>query len=313
LSEGPERQHDQSRRPGPRFTVIVPTFDRPEPLASCVQALRALERPGGTLEILIVNDGGRAPSSDVVRPSPGDAGLEIRVVEQRNAGPASARNAGANAARGEWLAFTDDDCLPDQGWLSAFDAALRATPAALVGGRTVNALPGNVFADASQRLADFVSSYFDGGATGVGRFFTSNNIAVSREGFLAVGGFDARFPFSAGEDRELCDRWSAQGRPSVAVPDAVVRHAHHLSARRFLRQHFTYGRGAVAFRRVRAESGRPVRIAPAFYTGSLAYALHDGGVARGVVRATLTALAHAAYAAGLIWESRRQAKREAAR
>ena len=301
MSERPERQHEQPRRPGPRFTVIVPTFDRPEPLAACVRALRALERPGGALEIVIVNDGGRPPSAEVMRA--GEAGLDIRVVEQRNAGPASARNAGAAAARGEWLAFTDDDCLPEPGWLSAFDAALRATPDALAGGRTVNALPDSVFADTSQRLADFVSSYFDGGATG--RFFTSNNIAVSRAAFLAAGGFDASFPFSAGEDRELCDRWSAQGRPSLTVPGAVVRHAHRLTARRFLRQHFTYGRGAVAFRRVRADSGRPVRIDPSFYARSMSYALRGGGIGRGTVRAMLTALAHAAYATGLLWESRR--------
>ncbi|HKP16809.1 MAG TPA: glycosyltransferase [Gemmatimonadaceae bacterium] len=309
MSERPERQHDQPRRPGPRFTVIVPTFDRPGPLAACVRALRALERPGGTLEIVIVNDGGRPPSAEVVRGA--ETGLEIRVIEQRNAGPASARNAGAAAARGEWLAFTDDDCLPDTAWLSAFDAALRATPDALAGGRTVNAFPDSVFADTSQRLADFVSSYFDGGATG--RFFTSNNIAVSRQGFLDAGGFDARFPFSAGEDRELCDRWSAQGRPSVTVKEAVVGHAHRLSARRFLRQHFTYGRGAVAFRRVRAESGRPVRIDLSFYVRSLSFALHGGEMGRGVVRAMLTALAHAAYAAGLLWESRRRARRAPAR
>jgi GT2 family glycosyltransferase len=310
LSDRPERQHDQARQPGPRFTVIVPTFDRPEPLAACVRALRALERPGGTLEIVIVNDGGRPPSAGVVC-SNGETGLEIRVIEQRNAGPASARNAGAAAARGEWLAFTDDDCLPEPGWLSAFGAALIASPAALMGGRTVNAFPDSIFAETSQRLADFVSSYFDGGATG--RFFTSNNIAVSRAGFLQAGGFDARFPFSAGEDRELCDRWSAQGRPSLTVPDAVVRHAHRLSARRFLRQHFTYGRGAVAFRRVRAESGRPVRIDPAFYARSMAYALRDDGFARGGMRAALTALAHGAYAAGLLWESRRRTTREPAR
>jgi GT2 family glycosyltransferase len=303
LSDRPERQHDLPRRPDPppRFTVIVPTFERPAPLAACVGALRALERPGGTLEIVIVNDGGRSPAADVLT-SADDATLVLRVLDQPNAGPASARNTGAAAAHGEYLAFTDDDCLPDRGWLTAFDAALRATPGALVGGRTVNALPDSVFADTSQRLADFVSSYFAGGATG--RFFTSNNLAVARDAFLASGGFDTRFPFSAGEDRELGDRWSAQGRPSVTAPDAVVRHAHRLSARGFVRQHFTYGRGAVAFRRVRAASGRPVRIDPAFYVQSLAYALRGGGV-RAPARTALTALAHAAYAAGLLYESRR--------
>ena len=310
MTERPERQHDRPQRPGPRFTVIVPTFDRPEPLAACVRALLALERPGGTLEIVIVNDGGRPPSAEVMRSADGEPGLELHVVEQRNAGPAAARNAGAAAARGEWLAFTDDDCLPDPRWLSAFDAALRATPAALVGGRTVNAFPDSVFADTSQSVVDFAASYFDGGATG--RFFTANNLAVARDAFLAAGGFDARFAICAGEDREFSDRWSAQGRPSVAAPDALVRHAHRLSLRSFVRQHFTYGRGAVTFRRLRAESGRPVRVDPAFYARSLAYAIRGGGL-RAPMRAMATALAHAAYAAGLFWESRRRVSREPAR
>ena len=302
MNDRPERQHDPSRSPGPRFTVIVPTFARPVQLSACVRALRGLDRPGGKLEIVIVNDGGPALATEVVTSTAEDAGFELRVVEQRNAGPATARNTGAAAARGQWLAFTDDDCLPDPRWLTAFDAVLRGSPDALVGGRTVNALPDSVFADTSQRLADFVSSYFDGGAAG--RFFTSNNLAVARDAFLAAGGFDTRFPFSAGEDRELGDRWSAQGRPSLTAPDAIVRHAHRLTARGFVRQHFTYGRGAVAFRRVRAESGRPVRIDPAFYAHSLSYALRGGGV-RAPARAALTALAHAAYAAGLLYESRR--------
>lgn len=306
MSDRPERQHDQPRRPGPRFSVIVPTFERPAQLAACVDALRALDRPGGTLEVVIVNDGGRSPAPELVTGVAGDAGFEVRIVEQRNAGPASARNTGAEAARGEWLAFTDDDCLPDRRWLTAFDAVLRATPDALVGGRTINAIGDSVFADTSQRLADFVSAWFAGGAAG--RFFTSNNLAVARATFLAAGGFDTRFPFSAGEDRELGDRWSAEGRPSVSAPDAIVRHAHRLSARGFVRQHFTYGRGAVAFRRVRAASGRPVRIVPAFYAHSLSYALRGGGL-RAPARALLTVLAHGAYAAGLLYESRRSGAR----
>jgi len=310
LSDRPEREHEQSHRPGPRFTVIVPTYNRPAQLAACVGALRALDRPGGTLEIVIVNDGGRPPAVEVVRTSSAEPNLEIRVVEQRNGGPGAARNAGAAAARGEWLAFTDDDCLPDSRWLTAFDAALRAAPSSLVGGRTVNALSDDVFADASQSLVDFAASYFDGGATG--RFFTSNNLAVAREAFLAAGGFDPRFAICAGEDREFSDRWSAQGRPSVSAPDALVRHAHHLSLRRFVRMHFTYGRGAVTFRRVRAEAGRPVRIDPAFYVRSLAYALRAGG-RRAPMRAIGHALAHVAYAAGLFWESRRHATGEPAR
>ena len=288
-----------------RFSVIVPTFNRPAQLAACVAALARLDRPGGDLEIVIVNDGGVPPSlsATVLAPGLGER-CTVRIIEQRNAGPAAARNAGAEVARGEFLAFTDDDCLPEAGWLAAFDSALRNAPDALVGGRTINAVASSVYAEASQQLADFVAAYFDGGPSAGGRFFTSNNIALARDTFLAAGGFDASFPFSAGEDREFCDRWSAQGRPSISVSSAVVRHAHDLSARRFLRQHFTYGRGASAFRRVRAGAGRPVRVDPAFYAHSLTYPFKRGLGARAPVIALLTAGAHAAYAAGLLWESK---------
>ena len=282
-----------------RFSVIVPTYDRPAHIAACVASLRRLERPGGTIEIVIVNDGGSALPTGT---SDDSDGCVVRVIEQANAGPAMARNTGATIARGELLAFTDDDCRPEPGWLTAFDAALRAQPDALAGGRTLNAID-SPFAEASQLLADFVAAYFHGGASG--RFFTSNNLAVSRAQFLAAGAFDTRFPFSAGEDRELCDRWSAQGRPSVRVEGAVIRHEHALTARRFVRQHFTYGRGGAAFRRKRAATDRPVAVEPGFYAKSLTHAWRHSPGMRGALYVALTMLAHASYAAGLLWESRR--------
>jgi glycosyltransferase involved in cell wall biosynthesis len=55
------------------------------------------------------------------------------LIEQANAGPATARNAGAQASRGAYVVFTDDDCRPDPGWLGAIDAmavAIRGAPSA---------------------------------------------------------------------------------------------------------------------------------------------------------------------------------------
>jgi GT2 family glycosyltransferase len=302
LTDRPGSRTESAPRSTVRFSIIVPTYERPAHIAACVAALRRLERPGGRLEIVIVNDGG-APLSASLASGALEDGCDVRVIDQENAGPGPARNAGAAVARGELLAFTDDDCRPDAGWLVAFDAALRAEPKALAGGRTVNALTSNPYAEASQRLVDFVEAYFQGGVRG--RFFTSNNLAVSREEFLAIGGFATRFTRFTAEDREFCDRWSAEGRPSVSVPNAIVQHYHDLSAVGFLRQHFGYGRGAAGFRRVRAEAGRPGRVDPAFYAESLRYAAHGRGL-HGVVDGALVALAHAAQAAGLLYESSRR-------
>ena len=111
------------------------------------------------------------------------------------------------------------------------------------------------------------------------------------------------FGSGAAEDREFCDRWTAQGRPSMQVPDALVDHMHALSLRAFVRQHHGYGRGARRFRSGRRIAGRPVRIDPADYLASLLHAVKARPFARGVALAGGTVLAHTAYLAGRVRES----------
>jgi glycosyltransferase involved in cell wall biosynthesis len=227
----------------PRVSVVVPTAGRPAQLARCLAALRAQDEPDGGFEIVVAIDG------DETTPDPDGA----RVVRHaRRRGPGAARNTGAVAARGEVLAFTDDDCVPDRGWLAALLAGLG--PGAAVGGRTVNALGANRFADASQHIVDLVYAHYNRDERAA-RFLASNNLAVRRDDFLAVGGFDAgAFPF-ASEDRDLCDRWRASGRTLRLVPEAVVRHAHELDLAGFVAQHLAYGRGAARYHRARRARG----------------------------------------------------------
>lgn len=284
-----------------RFTVIVPTCGRPRQLAACVRSLRHIARPPGGFEVVIVSDGGPPPAPELTAGDTGNA-ARIRVVTQAHAGPAAARNLGARLAEGECLAFTDDDCRPDPDWLLALDRALRLAPAALAGGRTMNALPANTYAAASHSLVTFVAAHFAGGTAG--RFFASNNMAVARLEYFAAGGFDERYPFAA-EDRDFSHRWSAAARPSVSVADALVHHAHPLTLATFVRQHASYGRGAWHFRRSRAEEGSAPPVSSAFYLGSLRHPFRSGGRRRARL-AALVALAHAAYAAGLAGEWLRQ-------
>jgi len=227
----------------PRVSAIVPTAGRPAQLEACLAALGAVEPPEGGFEIVVVIDG------DDGTPDPHG----VRVVRQpRRSGPAAARNTGAAHARGEILAFTDDDCLTDRGWLRALVAALA--PGTAVGGRTENALPGNRYADASQHILDLVYAHYNRDADAA-RFLASNNLAVHRQDFLATGGFDAgRFPF-ASEDRDFCDRWRASGRQLRYTPAAVVRHAHDMDLRGFVGQHLAYGRGAARYHRARQARG----------------------------------------------------------
>jgi glycosyltransferase involved in cell wall biosynthesis len=296
----PRHWHPGDKMTAVRWSVVVPTYDRPRQITACLQSLGSLIRPPGGFEIIVVNDGGTAPPPEALERARQGAPARVAVLRQENQGPAIARNTGADRARGEWLAFTDDDCLPDPGWLLQLDRATSGSPDSLLGGRTTNAFEDNLYSVASQLLANFTSAYFDGGPAG--RFYNSNNMAVPRDAFLKAGGFDVRLS-RAGEDREFSDRWSALGQPTRTVESAVVHHAHDLTLLRFLRQHFTYGRAGSVYRRIRADAGRPVRVEPAFYLRSLCYTDTVARGPRAVALSTLILLAHGAYGTGLLVET----------
>lgn len=236
----------------PAVSVVVPTRDRPEPLRRCLQALAGVDYPAGRFEVVVVDDGGATDLAPLLPRAP--AGPRVRLLRQAHGGPGRARNAGAAAAEGQVLVFTDDDCAPDAGWLRALVAALGGDPAAAAGGRTINGLASDRFAAASQHIQDLVYAHYNADPAAA-RFLASNNLAMPHAAFEAVGGFDGeRFPLAA-EDRDLCDRWRASGRRLVFAPDAVVWHFHAMSLRGFCRQHLGYGRGAARFHAARHERG----------------------------------------------------------
>ena len=234
----------------PFFSLIVPTYERPAQLASCLDALARLDYSPERFEVIVVDDGSVVAPASVVEQFR-DA-LDVRLYSQKNSGPASARNFGAEHARGAVLAFTDDDCEPDPLWLRALAARFARTPDRIVGGRTLNALPLNLYSETSQTIIEVVYAHFNADPEDA-RFFASNNLAIPAGRFRELRGFDETFKTS--EDRELCDRWLARGLRMTYAPEAVVRHSHNLTLRSLWRQHFGYGRGARRFHHARATRG----------------------------------------------------------
>ena len=235
-----------------RFSIIVPTFNRPVEVAGLLESLCRLSYPHDGFEVIIVDDGGDARLDSLVAPFRDR--LSISLLRQTNQGPGRARNFGATVAAGQWLAFTDDDCRPDADWLIALEAALTKQPMSLVGGRTINFLTSNLYSEASQFIVDLVYAFYNE-RPDAARFFASNNFAMSRDLFESIGGFDPRFFRSAAEDRDLCDRWLHAGRPMACAAGAIIGHGHALTLRSFCRQHFTYGRGALRYQRQRRRRG----------------------------------------------------------
>lgn len=189
-----------------RFSVIIPTIGR-ESLFNCLGALTARRGTEPEAEIIVAHDRFSAEELRRIRERyPG-----VTVVAGPGKGPAANRNAGAARATGEWLAFTDDDCLPDANWLSALAKAAATGEADVIEGRTVcrAGLPG---------------PQWHAPCNETGGFLWSCNFAIRAELFRSLRGFDERFPFAHMEDADLKARLEAAGARFRFAPDAVADH-----------------------------------------------------------------------------------------
>jgi glycosyltransferase involved in cell wall biosynthesis len=287
-----------------RFSIVIPTYNRPAHLRRCLEAITRLRYPRSEFEVVVVDDGSEPPAAEVFAPFEGN--LTLRSMRLRQGGPARARNAALAVALGEYVVFTDDDCQPDPGWLEAFDAVFVARPDAGAGGHIVDAPENNIFGRSSQLLVRYLYKYGES-STALPRFFCGNNLAFPRLGLAAFQGFSEGYPLAAGEDRDLCYRWSQQ-RDLLFAPSAIIAHHQDLNFTGFLRQHVRYGRGAFHFweqRKMRGELRRSV--APLdFYTGMLLFPLRQLRAPESVGVAVLIALSLAANAAGYFAEKRRK-------
>jgi glycosyltransferase involved in cell wall biosynthesis len=249
------------------FSIIIPTYNRPEQITACLKSLSRLDYPRGRFEVIVIDDGGNRSLQPIV--SSFSEGLDVTLIKQINAGPAAARNIGAKKAKGDFLVFIDDDCAPCPNWLHNLSARCFRTPDQGIGGKTLNGLPHNLFSSASQAILDVVYAYYNTGPKQP-LFFASNNLALPADLFHAIGGFDDTFATS--EDRDICDRWKQQGFRLTYAPEVLLYHSHALNICTFWRQHFNYGRGACRYYQARARRGAEgLRLDPRFYVRLFCY------------------------------------------
>ena len=274
-----------------RFSVVIATKNRPKSLRACLESFLRLDYPAGRWELILVNDGGRWTSSAItpeVR-----AGLPLKILNaSRSGGPGYARNLGAREARGEYLAFTDDDCRVAPDWLSGFDRLFQMQKWDAAGGLTLNPYPGNTAGEAWNSILTFLYGYRLDSRGNVVLVVTAN-AAVKRDVWLSLGGFDEKFTLSS-EDREFSFRLIASGYRQTFCPEARVWHHQRKSnAGNYLRMQFRYGRGSFHFHRKIRRTGahRNVVISPngpRFYPWAL-----WSDLIRGRTRPDVIALIHA--------------------
>jgi GT2 family glycosyltransferase len=232
-----------------RVSVVIPTHNRRASLRACLAAALAQELDGG-YEVIVVDDASTDGTADMLAAE----FPAVRVLRQAaNRGPAAARNRGIQAARGAFVAFTDDDCRVPPGWLAALLAALERHPRA-AGAGGWQAPPDELVRRNPVARVEYDQHFRRWGPAAqreqVGGYevpaFGTNNAAYRRAALLELGGFDEGFPAAAGEDADLNYRLAQAGWQLAYLPFGVT-HLREYTLRAQWRAARRRGEGAYRF------------------------------------------------------------------
>ena len=217
----------------PTVSVVVVSRDRPSALTWCLTALSQVQYPA--FEIVVVAD---PPGCDAVRASPFADLVKLVAFDRPNI--AEARNLGISHAAGDFVAFVDDDAVPEPSWLAHLMAPSHRPEVAAMGGfvrgrngiswqwraRTVDetgyATPFEANLNRITLLKPKAASATKTEGT---------NMAVRRDVLIALEGFDPGFAFHL-DETDLNLRLARAGYSTAIVPMAEVHHGFAASPRR---------------------------------------------------------------------------------
>jgi glycosyltransferase involved in cell wall biosynthesis len=201
----------------PFVSVIVPVYNDADRLARCLASLDAQTVPRAGFENIVVDNGSTDRPAAVVAAFP-----DVRLLHEPTPGSYAARNTGLSVARGQVIAFTDSDCVPDVHWLERGTGALReAEGCGLVGGavRITRESPGPATTcELYESIFDFDQRRF----VALGKFASTANVFTYASVLRRVGPFCGAM--KSGGDREWGNRVESAGYRLVFAETAVVSH-----------------------------------------------------------------------------------------
>jgi GT2 family glycosyltransferase len=232
-------------------TAAICTHERPEQLRRTLAAVQSL-RPAPLETLVIDNAPSTAATRGVVDGFPG-----VRYVLEPTRGLNVARNRALQEARGDIVAFTDDDAVPEPEWLAGLLRNFQTARTACVTGLT---LPASLDTPAQELFEQhctfsrgFKRRLFDGqvdNPLAVGPVGAGANMAVHRDVLLQLGGFDERLdggqPTKSGGDHEMFTRILRAGLRIVYEPAALSWHSHRRTMEEVRETVYGYGVGVYA-------------------------------------------------------------------
>jgi len=220
-------------------SVVVPVYNSERTLADCLRGLEQQDLPKSDYEVIVVCDGSKDSSATIARRS------NVRLLDGgKRSGAPSARNRGLKAATGQWVAFTDADCIPSRGWLRWLLGAVHNhyTNELPLGaaGKTLGIQSNTSAARFVDLAGDFDAEYhlkhpqFP--------FAPTANVMYLREALETIGGFDERYYAYDACDLHYRLRKTFRG-PFYLEPRGVVFHRHRKNWMEYCKQQFVHGQG----------------------------------------------------------------------
>jgi len=215
----------------PKASVVICAYNAESTMEACLESLIQLNYPN--FEVIVVDDGSKDATLEVAKRFP------FRVIHQENKGLSIARNVGIEAATGEYVVFTDSDCVVDPDWLTYLIGAMQSHGWLAAGGP-------NLPPPEDSRVPACVA-VAPGGPTHVlinddiAEHIPGCNMAFRRDTLHQVNCFDPTFT-SAGDDVDLCWRLQNRGWQIGFSPAAMVWHFRRNTVRAYLRQQRGYGK-----------------------------------------------------------------------
>lgn len=215
----------------PLVSVVVPAYNCSKTISKTIESL--LNQTVKNLEIIVVDDG----STDKTAICIGSYDKVIYLY-QENAGPASARNRGAEKSSGEFIFFTDSDCIAKNDWievaLKRFDDPQVAVVAGSYGiANKESMLARCIHDEIIYRHTKLMGCY--------PKSFGSYNFGVRKKIFELVDGFNQFYRCASGEDNDLSYKILKTGKKIYFELQSVVDHHHPVRVRKYLREQYRHG------------------------------------------------------------------------
>jgi glycosyltransferase involved in cell wall biosynthesis len=247
----------------PRFSVIIPIYNRPDEIVELLDSL-TLQSYKDDIEVILVEDGSEKPCKEEIEYYYKE--LDLKYIVQENGGPGSARNRGAEEAKGEYLIFFDSDCIIPADYFKIVNAHLPEKGLGMFGGPDKEH---SFFTPIQKAISYSMTSFLTtGGIRGskekMDRFYPrSFNMGIKRKVFKNLGGFsDMRF----GEDLDLSMRAFEQGVSVGLIVEASVYHKRRTNFKAFFKQVFNSGVARINLTLKHKNTLKPVHLLPAIFT-----------------------------------------------